>query len=217
MILNLKNLGKKIYIFALVMVLVLTYSRFSVKASPQAITLEIELISKNYDLPTNSTHSYSNFSFSLISNKHYIFIASISGFLSNLSSLNDNISLIPQNHPPAIGLEPLNPIFLRFSTPDVNLSLRNEKVVLTLRVNFQLFVTGEDQFGKIETKIAVFDEKTSKIELNAPIEAVYYSISFPEDSTSIYGFTFSLIFVPSIYIVIRNKRKKNEIRNSKSI
>jgi hypothetical protein len=204
-----KNMNREVYIFIIVFILAFAYTNFNVTASPQAATLEIELIFKNYNISVNSTHSYSNFSFSLISQQHDIYIASVNGKLSFLPSLDNNITLIPQNHPPSIGLEPLSPVFLQFSSPIVDLNLTGENTIIFLIVNFQLFVTGPDDFGKIVPKSVIFNETINKLELIAPLGAVWYPISYPDETTTTFGFTFSIFIIPTFILLIGLKRRRN--------
>jgi hypothetical protein len=201
-----KNINKNVYIFIIVLILAFTYTNFNVTASPQAVTLELELIFKNYNIPVNSTHSYSNFSFSLTSQQFDIYIASVNGKLSLLPSLSTNISLISQNHPPSIGLEPLSPSFLQFSSPNIDFNLTDENTMIFLNVNFQLFVTGEDDFGKIVPKSVIFNETTNKVELIAPSGAVWYPISYSDEIPTTFGLTFSVFIIPVLVLIRRLKR-----------
>jgi hypothetical protein len=204
-----KNINKNIYIFIIALILAFTFTNFNVTAFPHAVTLELELIFKNYNIPVNSTHSYSNFSFSLTSQQFDIYIASINGKLSLLPSLNINISLISQNHPLSIGLEALSPIFLQFSSPAIDFNLTDKNTIIVLTVNFQLFVVGDENFGKIVPKSAIFNETTNKVELIPPSGAVWYTISYPDETRTTFGFTFSIFIIPALILTRRLKRKRN--------
>lgn len=209
------NRTKFFLIISIIFLLLLNQK--SISASTQAIIMDVQLESQEYNKSYNSTHFYSNFSFSLTSQKHFIFIASVNGLIMFDDHLKGNISLIPQNRPLAIGLEPLIPVQLQYYSEYNKQLINRENITILLNVNFQLFVTSEENFGKIVTKSIEFNKTNNKLQINAPAEAVYYSYSYSEESSSTNGFTiFVIFFLGSSYLVRKIKTKKEASSRSKN-
>ena len=210
---NLNLLRNSIIILILIIDPFLIYSSMNGNASSQAITIEIELESQQYNEIYNLTYYYSNFSFSLESLKHYIFISSVEGNLS----LGDNgsriLSLNSINHPPAIGLEPLEKFFIKFSSQPSNKTLLRTNLTINLFINFQLLVTEKNNLRKIVTKPAIFNSTTNKLEIIVPSGSVYFSTDYTtESSTSSLSSRLDLFFAMSL-ILITIFRVKNKFRN----
>ncbi|OLS20492.1 MAG: hypothetical protein HeimC3_40410 [Candidatus Heimdallarchaeota archaeon LC_3] len=207
-----RNLLKNSIVISIIILnSIIIYSSMNGNASTQAIIVEIELNSQEYNKIYNATHYYSNFSFSLKSLKHYIFIASVDGNLTLKNIMNKNISLISINHPSAIGLQPLEKFFIKFSS-EYNLeTLERENILINLYVNFQLLVTNEENLRKIVTKTVIFNETAKKMEVEVPSGSVYFSTnySFESESSSLsYRYDYFFMIIGILLIVLRIKKTK---------